>query len=421
MQLNKDYPGLLKELTPAKTVRWRVRVLSDKKRRITLAVAPDHEDFEHHYEAARNGRKLEAKAPKNIKQGTLDSLCEAYRNALPRMVTAKNIQESTMDSRVRGLKQACDVKYKGRRMGALQVDLPKEAFTHIMDSFLERTGAAETCLKALKAAYKWGEDRGFAKVSDVHKVPTPHTGKGGAKAWSSEDEAKFLATHGRGTMARRWFYLSKNTAGRIEDIALLGPENIKLKNGRAYLGWQPKKKGSKYVQVPLMPELADELDLGVWHPGAFILTNRGDPFGSKDSLGNRIAKWVVQAELTRDVEVVNQKTGKKEIEKRAALSQHGVRKATAHELALSGASVYEIAARLSHSDFKSSAPYVQDVDRDRLVQSGFDRVEQARLSQGVPHPKNRGTQERLTSSKTTENEEKWQPVGLYQFPAKTMR
>ncbi len=411
MKLEEDYPGLLLEKTPAGNPRWRVRVTGIKKRRITLAVAPDHPDFKEHYDAARRGKKLQVQAPKKAARGTLDELREKYSAALADMVANGKFTKDTMDSRLRGLTQACDVTLKARRMGALHVDLPKEGFVHIMDSFGPRTGAAETCLKALKAAYLWGEDRGYPKDSAVHRVASPHSGKGGATAWTEGDETKFLSEHGRGTMARRWFYLSKNMAGRIDDIVDIGPENIKLKNGRAYLGWQPKKKGSKYVLVPLMWELAEELELGGWHETAFILTAAGLPFKSKNSLSNRIAKWAVQAGLTREVEVEDKKTGEKVIEKRATRSQHGIRKATAHELAQSGANVYEIAARLSHSDFKSSAPYVQDVDRERLAESGFDRAEKARQARGVPRPENRGTPDGSGPSKIRLLEGKWQPVG----------
>ncbi len=212
-------------------------------------------------------------------------------------------------------------------------------------------------------------------------------------------------------MARRWFYLSKNTAGRIEDVSILGPRNILLKDGRAFLKWQPKKAGSKEVIVPLMRELAEELEVGPQDADTFMLTSRGKPFSTKKSFSNRVSKWVVQSGLTRDVEVEDKKTGKKVIEKRAALSQHGIRKATAHELAHSGASVYEIAARLSHSDVKSSAPYVQDVDRERLSVASFDRAEKARDSNGVPCPENRGTQEGKKSNDIRKFESKWQPVG----------
>ncbi len=115
--------------------------------------------------------------------------------------------------------------------------------------------------------------------------------------------------------------------------------------------------------------------------------------------------------MTREVKVENKKTGEMVIEKRAARSQHGIRKATAHELAQSGASVYEIAARLSHSDFKSSVPYVQDVDRERLAESGFDRAEKARQARVVPRPENRGTLDGSGSSKIRLFGGRWQPVG----------
>ena len=415
MKLEVEYAGLLLEKTPSGKPRWRVRVLGDKKRRITLLVAPGHPDFKDHYDAARRGKKLQVQVPARAVRGTLDELREKYSAALSNMVANGQLTENTMASRLRGLKQACDVKHKGRRMGALNVDLPKEGFMLIIDDFGAKTGAAETCLKAMKAAYRWGEGRGFPKDSAVHRVKSPHSGRGGAKVWSEADEKRFLAQHGRGTMARRWFYLAKNMAGRIGDTFDIGPENIKLKNGRAYLAWQPKKKGSKYVFVPVMQELAEELKQGDWHEEAFILTAHGRPFATKDSLSNKIAKWVVQAGLTRDVEVENTKNGEKTIETRAARSQHGIRKATAHELAQSGASVYEIAARLSHSDFKSSAPYVQDVDRARLAESGFDRAEKARAkahsAQGVPPQETRGTPDVSSVSKIKEISGKWQPVG----------
>lgn len=38
-----------------------------------------------------------------------------------------------------------------------------------------------------------------------------------------------------------------------------------------------------------------------------------------------------------------------------------------------------------------SAPCVQDVDRERLVESGFDRTEKARQARDVPRAENRGT------------------------------
>jgi len=178
-----------------------------------------------------------------------------------------------------------------------------------------------------------GRSHGFPRAPAVLQVPTPHKGKGGATRWTPEDEARFLTCHGPGTMAHRWFWLAKNMAGRIGDTHDIGPRNIKLKDGRAYLAWKPKKKGSKPVEVPVMLNLAEELERRHVHDDAFLVNEYGRPFTSSGSLDDRIRKWVIAAGLCTLVEEVDPKTKKRQEVKKEARSQHGIRKATAHELA----------------------------------------------------------------------------------------
>ncbi len=283
-------------------------------------------------------------------------------------------------------------------MGSLAAGMPKPAFVYILDQFRARTGAAETCLKALKAACKWGEDRGFPADSPVLRVTSPHKSMGGATAWDVDDDKKFLEKHGPGTMARRWFYLARNTAGRIGDMNKLEVHNIVLEGGRAFLTWQPAKKGSKPVTPPIMDELAAELADDTGEKATFLRTEYGRPFASSGSLDNKVRDWIVAAKPIG-------------ADGKAVRSQHGIRKATAHELAKAGASVFEVAARLSHSDVKSSALYVKDVERAGLVLSGFERVEKARKAAGVPQPQKGGTLPKGMSLKTILSGGRWQPVG----------
>ena len=410
MKIEVEYPGLCAEKTPAGSPRWRVRVDGDPKRKISIPVGPGHDDFPDYYEAARRGVKYERKAPEKPRRGTLDELCERYCAAMAVLVASGDMSELTRSGRERGLKQACDTTRKGIRIGSMKADLPEEAFVYILDSFGTRTGAAETCLKAMKAAYRWGRSRGFPQNSCVFSVASPHKSKGGATPWTAEDESKFLARHGPGTMARRWFFLAKNMAGRIGDTHDIGPANIKLKEGRAFLAWQPKKKGSKFVEVPVMPELAEELNAGPVHEDGFIMTEYGRPFASPGSLDNRVRKWVVEAGLCKVVEVREGNTVKREM--KATRSQHGIRKRVAEELALAGGTTYEIMARLSHSDPKTAAVYTADVDRASLTKSGFARLENAASqTRGVPRSEKRGTPEGTGSSITRRSVQKWQPVG----------
>ncbi|SDY88753.1 hypothetical protein [Citreimonas salinaria] len=135
-----------------------------------------------------------------------------------------------------------------------------------------------------------------------------------------------------------------------------------------------------------MHELAEELQRHNLHPVAFLTTKKGMPFASSSALVNRNRKWIIGAELSREIVGPD---GTKEL--KATRSQHGIRKRAAHELVEAGASVYEIAAHLLHSDAKSSVPYTRDFNRAKLVESGFDRVEQTRLDQRVRAASSSGT------------------------------
>jgi len=123
----------------------------------------------------------------------------------------------------------------------------------------------------------------------------------------------------------------------------LGLHNIVLEGGRALPTWQPAKKGAKPITVPIMDELAAELANDTGEAATFLRTEYGRPFASSGTLDNKVQNWIVAAKLTG-------------ADGKAVCSQHSIRKATAHELAKAGASMFEVAARLSHSDVKSSAP-----------------------------------------------------------------
>ncbi len=229
----------------------------------------------------------------------------------------------------------------------------------------------------------------------------------------------FLDRHGPGTMARRWFYLAENMACRIGDMNSIGPKNILLEDGYAFLAWQPKKKGSQAVKVPVMPELAEELAASTFHDDAFLTISSGRPFASSGSLDNQVRSWIIQAGLCKVVEEKNPKTMKMEKVKKATRSQHGLRKAVALELAHAGGTVYEIMARLSHSDMKTSEVYAKGIHRATLAVSGYERVQDARKNkESVPTRENRGTLGITKLNNTRVLEEKWQPVGEFEplFP-----
>jgi len=258
-------------------------------------------------------------------------------------------------------------------MGGLDSDLPEEAFVHIQDSFGARTGAADNCIQALRAAYRWGKKRpGFPKTSEISLVEKVHTNRGGAKPWTANDVENFLAVHRPGSTARVWFWLAASTLGRIGDATDLGADHIENQEGLTLLSWQHRKKGSKPVSAPVLPMLLQELDRqGRLNQSPFLVTDHGNPFSTSNSFDNKVRKWLIEAGLCEEYT-----SEKGEIKLRATLSQHGIRNGLAHFLARSGATQYELMSLMSHSEAKTSEIYTKDVERRDLAIRAAGRLEE---------------------------------------------
>ena len=396
MKISKTYEGLCLEKTPGGTTRWRVRVEGNKTKKITIPVGPDHDHFEDHYLAARAGLKVVVSEAPKATRFSLDALCEEYIAWMSVQLEAGNLRATTVAGRTTGLNQARNFlsPNKKKRMGEMKCTLPIEAFSHIRDSFGVRTGAAHTCLKALRAAYRWGEQKGYPVDSPVFKVKSHHVEKGGATPWTDADVDKFLAFHGPGTMARRWLLLAEATAGRIGDMHILGPRHELTRNERLYIRFQPSKKGSSEVQLPLPWNFMLEAANLPENAPAYLLKENGEPFASSGSLDNSVRKWIIAAGLCEPMLDNNGDPvldGKGKPMMRATRSQHGLRKRRAEQIAEASGSVYEVMAYLSHSDPKTAAIYTKRVDRALLAERAFLRAEEARKNQSVPRPDDRGT------------------------------
>ena len=356
--------GLLKDKTAAGSLRWRVRVEGDRDRKITIPMGPGEPRFHEHYAAARAGHAPQVRKPEKSVAGTLDALCEGYLAWLSEQINDTEIESQFKPSplTLKGyrplLNRACDIKdLDGDRIGSLDADLPKEAFVHIRDSFGSKTGSADNCLKALRAAYRWGEERsGFPDISAIFDVKKVHKNRGGATPWAVADMRRFLQHHGPGTMARLWFLLSLNVLPRIGDVYRLGPEHILWSStGDAVLSFQPSKKGSAHVEVPVLRQLLEELKL---HPerDMFIGNKAGGRFASAEVVRNKIQDWTAEAGLPR------------------GRTQHGIRKGAAELLAAAGATQYEIMALMSHTQAQTSEIYTRKVERAGLAARAIERI-----------------------------------------------
>lgn len=357
-----DWPGLTREETPSGAQRVRVRVEGDKRKRITLPVGPGERGFEQAYWKARAGFQPDAPDPPATTPDAqrLDNLIDRYLSALEAKVAAGSASLGTLKGHRSLLRRASDVRDPlGRRIGSLSADLPREAFVAVMDSFGEHTGAADNAIKAFRAAYRWGKDRGFPGDSPVFSIKKQHINRGGAVPWSKEDARRFLETHPPGTTARLWFWLAVNTMARIGDAYRLGPAHIHTFDEARFIGWQPEKKGSAHVTVPILPQLEEELERHDFGE-TFIQTKTGRPFRSSEALRNRIKKWTAAAGL----------------EKR---TQHGVRKAAAKLIAEAGGSQYELMSAMAHLEAATSEVYTRDTNRRLLAAEAIAKLRDIRF------------------------------------------
>jgi integrase len=166
----------------------------------------------------------------------------------------------------------------------------------------------------------------------------------GFHTWTEDEIAKYREHHKSGTQARLALELLLQTGHARADVVRMGPQHVR--NGT--LSMRRQKTGVKF-DIPLLPDLVEELARHVPNALAYLVTERGKPFGAA-SFGNRFRTLCRAAGLT-------------------ACSPHGLRKASAVRHALNGASAFELMAWHGWKTIGEAQRYVEEANRIRLSQS----------------------------------------------------
>lgn len=337
-----DHPGLLKETTAAGAVRWRVRVAGDKTRRITLQVAPDHPSFAEHYRAARSGIRM-GPAPEEpqVIRGSLAWLIDGYIEFMQAELARGEYHKATVHQRTVFL------SWLRAEKGGKAAAMPRAQLERLRDMKRTTPGAADNFVKAVSAMYRWGMDRGMVTANPAERMKRLSKPKNaGAIPWTADDLRKYAKRHPPGTMANRALALFMFTACRIGDAWWLGKDQEAERDGLRWMEWQPSKKGSAAVAVPMV-RLLIEATRDV-ETGPYLRTAGGAPFASAAALGGRFRDWCDQAGLPNR-------------------SAHGIRKAAGELLALGGATQYHVMAIHGHTNAKTSEVYTKGAERSRLA------------------------------------------------------
>lgn len=355
-----NLPGLLRERLPSGAHRYRVRVAGNAGRRIALTVTPDHPDFLDHYRDARAGV---ARQPRQraAEHGTLAWLAGLYLKHLAAMVDAGQASALTLKER-RSLsayvlaQKSQQPRSAGRDYAGLPAVMPAAELHAFKDRMASKPGKARNVWKFLRAMYDYGIERGHVTLNPARAVTAPvYRSAGGAVPWSLDDLKRFRDTHGPGTMAHLALTLFMFTACRIGDAHQLGRQHERQDGAVTWLDWQPSKKGSHPVSIPMLPPLVRAVKAQTVVGPTYLLTAKGKPFASPEALRNRLQKWCAQAG----------------IEDRSA---HGIRKAAGHLLALHGATQYEIMAVHGHANASTSEIYTAGVERRELGRMATARL-----------------------------------------------
>ena len=238
--------------------------------------------------------------------------------------------------------------------GANSIRAPKAAFLRLRDDLAHTPGAADNFMKAIRSVYEFAREQGLVEENPATGIKKINTNpKGGAIPWSSDELKAFRQTHPKGTTAHLWLTLQAFTACRIGDVVLFGREHETVRDGILWLDWQPGKKGSAPMSVPILPPLAEAIKAQTVVGPTYLLTSHGKPFSSPESLRNRIRKWCDTAGIERR-------------------TSHGIRKATAAVLAEMGCSQHQIMAMLAHTRAQTSEIYTRSAQRRVLAKEASE-------------------------------------------------
>lgn len=351
-----NLPGLLIEKHRNGTTRYRVRVEGQPSRRLHIPVGPDDPDFAHHYHAARAGETWQPARPRAARD-SLDALCAQYLSFLGKMIDAGQMSAATLKQRRSVLTRLCDMPDDdGDRYGSLDYRLPAAAFVQARDAWADHPGAADNLIKTVRAVYKWAMERDLIAVNPaagigvINKAP-----KGGAVPWTADDLRKFKERHPAGTTAHLWLTLHAFTACRIGDAVWLGRDQEVTRAGQVWLEWQPSKKGSAFVSIPILPPLLLATRAAKIVGPTYLLNEKGKPYSSMEALRRMVQIWCCQAGLD-------------------GRSSHGIRKAVAEMMAEAGCTQHQIMAVMAHTQAKTSEIYTKGAERRILAADGMSAL-----------------------------------------------
>lgn len=260
-----------------------------------------------------------------------------------------------------GLRSEKTLKAKRYYLGPLlrQPDkvmlIPTHKLEEMRDDMSIHPAQADGFIETMRVMYDWAKRRKYIGENPALGIERINKKSKGATPWSVADVRQFLDYHREGTKPHAALHVLLWTGCRIDDLTHLGRHNETTVNGIHAIKFQPKKRGSAEVMVPLAPALKRATRAQKIQGKTYILGSGGNPYSSGDSMSVMFIRWCRQAGL----------------ENRSA---HGIRKAVGEILAELGCTQYEIMEVHGHTESRTSEVYTKGVQRWRLAEGAMKKM-----------------------------------------------
>lgn len=297
-------------------------------------------EFIREYEAARNGTRRAAQDANRPERGTINWLIWQYLRS-ERYRNCSEIRRATLRPQL---------DWIAENAGRYQMARFKTRHVEALMGRKEGPTAANAVKKNLSLLYNFAaKTLDYTGPNPARAAQARKQNPDGYHTWTDAEVSRFLERHGPGTKPRLVMLLALNTGMSRQDLCRVGRGNTR--NGRIDYA---RGKTSVVADMPIVPDLAEELALVPQNRTLFVSQDRADVPYTPESLGNWFRARCQEAGVPG--------------------SLHGLRKAGATRLANAAASEWEIAAFLGHSDTKTAAVYTKKANRSRLTDSGFAKL-----------------------------------------------
>src|SRR6266566_4915055 len=229
-----------------------------------------------------------------------------------------------------------------------------DAVEVLRDRKLEFPEAANSRVKAIRQAFKFGARKKFAPFNPARDVPYIRTGSTGYHTWTIEEVRQFEVHHPIGTKARLALALLLITGQRRSDIVRFGKQHAK--GGKlTFTQHKGRNRKPKKLVLPILPALQSVIHASPCGDLTFLVNDLGRPF-TDAGFGNKFRDWCDQAGLRH-------------------CTAHGLRKAGATIAANNGATAHQLMAIFGWDTLKMAEAYTRAADQERLAETAMHMLE----------------------------------------------